>query len=347
MTAGILGIGTAVPVGTMTQDEAADLVSAFGDEGGRAAGVRALFRRAGVAQRSSVLVDGNGNLTRFYAAGGAPGPAAGERMDIYATHAGLLAAEACTAALAEAGLDAGTIRHLVTVSCTGFAAPGVDLALIDALGLSAGVSRTNIGFMGCHAAVNALRVAKSLAETGGRVLVCCVELCTLHLGGGGSDGRVPSALFGDGAAAVVVGEDGDGGRAIRSTASVIIPDSRDLMSWRVGDHGFEMTLSPRVPDVLAAFVPEWLDGWLGAARGRIAGWAIHPGGPRVLSVLGAAIGASAGDLGESRRVLREHGNMSSATLLFIIDGLLRSGQAGPIVGLAFGPGLGGEGVLIG
>lgn len=345
MTASILGIGTAVPAGTMTQDEAADLVSAFGDEGSRARGVRALFRRAGVERRSSVLVDGNGNLTRFYAAGGAPGPAAGERMDIYEAHAGLLAAEACAAALA--GVDAGTIRHLVTVSCTGFAAPGVDLALIDALGLSAGVSRTNIGFMGCHAAVNALRVAKSLAETGGRVLVCCVELCTLHLGGGGGDGRVPSALFGDGAAAVVVGDDSDGGVAIRSTASVIIPDSRDLMSWRVGDHGFEMTLSPRVPDVLAAFVPAWLDGWLGAERGRIAGWAIHPGGPRVLSVLGGAIGASEEDLEVSRRVLREHGNMSSATLLFIIDALLRAGQTGPIVGLAFGPGLGGEGVLVG
>jgi predicted naringenin-chalcone synthase len=348
MSVGVLGIGTAVPTGTMTQVEAADLVGAFGGETERRKGVRALFRRAGVERRNSVLARENG-LSWFYEPQGSPGATIEARMSVYRDHAGTLAARACVRALAQAEVAAGSIAHVVTVSCTGFAAPGVDLFLMDQLGLRADVTRTNIGFMGCHAAVNALRVAKGLAHEGGRVLVCCVELCTLHLCGGGGEGRVPSALFGDGAAAVVVGEPGDGGRAIRSTASIVVPGTNDLMSWHVGDYGFAMHLSPRVPEVLAEFVPGWVDSWLGTlglTRGSVGAWAIHPGGPRVLGTLGRSLRLDEQSLDASREVLRLHGNMSSGTMLFIIDALMRDGARGPIVGLAFGPGLGGEGVVI-
>ena len=349
MSVGILGIGTAVPAGMMTQTEAADLVGAFGSETQRRDGVRALFRRAGVEQRASVLARGDG-LSWFYEPDGAPGATIEARMGVYRAHAGALAAQACVRALERAGASVDSIRHVVTVSCTGFAAPGVDLFLIETLGLSAEVTRTNIGFMGCHAAVNALRVAKGLADGGGRVLVCCVELCTLHLCGGGGNGRVPGALFGDGAAAVVVGESGDGGRAIHSTASVVVPGTADLMSWHVGDHGFGMYLSPKVPEVLAEFVPGWVDRWLaglGLSRQAVGSWAIHPGGPRVLGALGRGLGLGEESLAASREVLRTHGNMSSGTMLFIVEALLQGGATGPMVGLAFGPGLGGEGVLIG
>jgi predicted naringenin-chalcone synthase len=331
----------------MSQDVAAGLVTDFGAEPGRAAGMRALFRRAGVESRSSVLVDGAGTLGAFYDA--APGPATGARMDVYARAAGGLAARACAEAMARAESPPEAVRHVVTVSCTGFAAPGVDRDLIDALGLPADVTRTHIGFMGCHAAINALRVAAALSAGGERVLVCCVELCTLHLCGGGPGGRVASALFGDGAAAVVVGP-GGGGPGIRSTASVMVPGTRDLMSWRVGDHGFEMELSPRVPEVLAEVVPGWVDGWLGGlglSRDAVGGWAVHPGGPRVLTALSAALGLGEDALVVSREVLRDQGNRSSATMLFILDRMLRGGGPMPMVGLAFGPGLGGEAVLIG
>lgn len=353
MRVALLGIGTAVPEHDIAQAQAADLAEAHcvdADARSRRV-IGALYRRAGVERRGSVLADEHGVMA-FYRPGEAL-PSTGERMGLYARHATNLGARACRVALERAGTGAGSITHLVTVSCTGFAAPGVDLELIERLGLGPETRRTHIGFMGCHAAVNAIAVARAfaMADPGARVLVCCVELCSLHFDhDADAQGHVANALFADGAGAVVVGASDNGGVEIASVASVVLPDSKGMMSWHIGDRGFRMRLSPSVPAVLAACVPAWLDAWLmrdvGIGVAGVGSWAVHPGGPRVLSALGGALGLSDEAIEDSRAVLADHGNMSSPTLLFIIERLLGGDCPLPLVAMAFGPGLGGEALLL-
>ena len=298
------------------------------------------------------------------AASGDRGPTITQRMLRYPEEAVTLAASACGAALAEAALPPESVGQLVVVSCTGFSAPGVDIGLIDRLGLPADVGRTTVGFMGCHGAMNGLRVARSLAEaqTGPdrTVLMCCVELCSLHFQYGWDPQKVvANALFGDGAAAVVgkrLPENADElFPRVAAHGSVLLPDSRDAMTWLIRDHGFEMTLSPKVPDLIRQHLSGWLASWLekqGLDTRQIGGWAIHPGGPRVIAAVEEALRlpedlgpqGRAGDA--SRQILRTHGNMSSPTVLFILDRLRRSGTPRPWVALAFGPGLTIEACLI-
>jgi len=188
------------------------------------------------------------------------------------------------------------------------------------------------------------------ADPNARGLVCCIELCSLHFGPGRErSSAAADALFADGAAACVVSQQINAGSTIRSTRSVVIPDSEDDMSWRIGDEGFEMRLSARVPELLAAAAPPWIDRWLEQqeiTRSDIASWAIHPGGPRIVARLAESLGADQESVEASLGVLSDHGNMSSATVLFVLERLLRAGRTGPLVGMAFGPGLAGEAILI-
>jgi len=258
--------------------------------------------------------------------GNANGPTTAERMRAYAEHATPLAAQACSRALAAAQVEPAEITHLVTVSCSGFAAPGVDVQLFNELGLSAGVSRTHVGFMGCHGALNGLRVARAFVEAdpNARVLLCAVELCTLHHQyGWNPDQIVANALFADGSAAVVCVPAADDSHSDAmlsavSSASTIVPETEDLMSWRIGDNGFQMGLSARVPDVIRSELRPWMAGWLGKQ------------------------GIELDQVG----VLAEFGNMSSPTILFILDRLQRQNAPGPWVLLAFGPGLTIEAALV-
>jgi predicted naringenin-chalcone synthase len=282
-------------------------------------------------------------------------------MVAFEEHAPPLAAQAARAALGDAGIPPGDITHLVTVSCTGFFSPGVDAALIQGLSLRPTVERTHVGFMGCHGAVNGLRVAASLAGADplARVILCSVELCSLHLAySWDPQALVANALFSDGAAALVgVGEGawGETASAARSpwrvaaTGTFLFPDSADAMSWRIGDHGFRMTLSPSVPALIEAHVADWLRGWLaghGLTQDDVRTWAVHPGGPRVLGSVGSALGLPREAFDVSRGVLAEFGNMSSATLLFILERLRDAEAEGPVVALAFGPGLVAEVALL-
>src|SRR5262249_12520022 len=199
-------------------------------------------------------------------------------------------------AVARSGLPPGQLTHLVTVSCTGFHAPGADVELIRELGLSRDVQRTHVGYMGCHGALNGLRVAAAFAaaDPNARVLLCAVELCSLHYHYGWDPQRiVANALFSDGAAAVVAGgSGGDGTWRVDRTVSYMLPGSANAMSWKIGDHGFEMTLSRRVPDLIARHLRPWLEGWLsaeGLSVEAIGSWAVHPGGPRILSAVEEAL----------------------------------------------------------
>lgn len=354
-TACLLSIGTAVPERVITQDAVADMACRIAGQNGRERAIRAIYRRAGVSSRGSVLIGSDGVMSLFREKPGVSpdGPSTGERIGVYTASASELATRASDQAIERSGVHASEITHLVTVSCTGFEAPGVDCALIERLGLPARVRRTHVGFMGCHGAINGLAAAKAYAESdpGACVLVCCVELCTLHFQyADDASVAVANALFADGAAAAVVRAHGAGGApAIRGVESVILPGTRDCMTWRIGDRGFVMTLSSRVPDVLASSVPAWVRGWLemrGLGVEDVRSWAVHPGGPRVVSSVAEGLGLDPASVAASRDVLREHGNMSSPTVLFIVERLLRDGGGLPLVAMAFGPGLAGEAVLL-
>jgi predicted naringenin-chalcone synthase len=241
----------------------------------------------------------------------------------------------------------------VTVSCSGFVAPGFDLDLIRDLPLSPGTARTHVGFMGCHGALNGLRVARAFVEADplSRVLLCAAELCSLHYDYRTETARIlANALFADGAAALVATGAAPGADAQLdagpwrhvASGSAVLPGSAEAMTWSIGDHGFEMGLSPRVPDVIAAHLRPWLEEWLaahGLALEGVASWAIHPGGPRILDVVESCLRLPPDAATESRRVLEECGNMSSPTVLFILDRLRRQGAPRPCVALGFGPGL--------
>jgi len=366
----ILGIGTAVPPLAIAQEAAAETAAALcGLTEKQRRLLPILYRQSGVRKRHSVVLDdeSQGRVAEqsFYksAETTSQGPSTADRMRVYGDSATPLAAEACRRALAASRVDSGEITHLVTVSCSGFCAPGVDVQLIRELGLPAGTARTHVGFMGCHGALNGLRVARAFtdADPNARVLMCAVELCTLHHQYGWNPEQiVANSLFADGAAAAVCSgktENADeNGEALSKTVldalastSAVIPETEDLMSWRVGNHGFEMGLSPRVPEVIRTTLPAWMREWL-AGQGfgieQIGEWAIHPGGPRILQACVDALELPPDAVGTSKAVLSEFGNMSSPTVLFILERLMQQSASGPWVLLAFGPGLTIEAALV-
>lgn len=357
MSLTIQGLGTALPPERITQVDAADIAAEMAlpsqiPSPGQRRLLETLHRRSGVASRHSVLLHPAGSDPRqtFF---GATSPGTAERMRRYALEAPPLALRAVQAALAQSRLPAERITHLVTVSCSGFHAPGVDLALMAALPLNAGVARTHVGFMGCHGALNGLRVAAGFtgAQPEACVLLCAVELCSLHLQYGWDAERiVANALFADGAAALVATGEPPQQRApataplgrLIASGSLLVPASTEAMSWGIGDHGFAMGLSPQVPDLIGEHLRPWLEDWLAGhnlSLDAIGSWAVHPGGPRILSAVTKGLGLDPGLIEPSRSVLRDYGNMSSPTLLFILERLRRSGAAGPCLAMAFGPGL--------
>jgi predicted naringenin-chalcone synthase len=360
MSLTIHGLGTALPPHRLAQGDAATIAArvALLDQEPSPSERRlleTLHRRSGVAMRHIVLDDNlpgtnSGHDQSFF---GTTSPSTGERMRRYTQEAPPLALRAVRAALEKAQCPPERITHLVTVSCTGFHAPGVDLALMAALPLPASVARTHVGFMGCHAALNGLRVAAGFtgADPEACVLLCAVELCSLHLQYGWETERiVANALFGDGAAALVASGEGPaaavdtapGIRQLVASGSLLVPASTEAMSWAIEDHGFVMGLSPQVPDLIGAHLRPWLEGWLADHQltlESIGSWAVHPGGPRILSAVTETLGLDPALIEPSRSVLRDCGNMSSPTLLFILERLRRSGAPGPCLAMAFGPGL--------
>jgi predicted naringenin-chalcone synthase len=350
-------LGTAVPAHAISQTRAASLAKAFGDYTARQAKLLdVLYQRSRVHTRGSVLLEpgSDGVQQAFFPASGHAndrGPTTRERLERYAEDAPPLALAASDRALDAAKTRPGDITHLVTVSCTGFAAPGVDVRLIKDLGLPQTVERTHVGFMGCHGALNGLRVATAFAlDPRARVLVCAVELCSLHVRyGWHEDGLVANALFADGAAACVVSSGPEPGFWVRATGSCLVPDSEDAMGWRIGDHGFEMRLDSSVPGLIARHLRPWLAAWLercGLTIDGVGSWAIHPGGPRIIRSVVDGLGLPEAAAEVSRAVLAEHGNMSSPTVLFILKRLQQLRAPGPVVALAFGPGLTAEAALL-
>ncbi|MCH7686894.1 MAG: type III polyketide synthase [Planctomycetes bacterium] len=354
MSFSILGLGTAVPPNCVSQEDALEMSTELICEDTRQQRLlRTLFRKSGVENRHTVIPWKTGYAWKRDSG---RGPTTAERMRLYTEHAAPLARRAAAKALEEAEIDHRNVTHLITVSCTGFDAPGVDVDLIQSLGLRPTTQRVHVGYMGCHGVINALRVARGLAasEPNACILLCAVELCSLHYRLTWDDeGIKGNALFADGAAALV-GANRAPARStiwnVRGTGSCLIPDSVDEMSWRIGDHGFEMRLTSRVPALIEEHLNRWMSAWLdgfGQTIDTVGTWAVHPGGPKIVDAVENALCLPANACSMSRQVLRQLGNMSSPTVLFILDRLRRSEPALPIVALGFGPGLTAEAALLG
>ncbi len=358
----VYGIGTASPPCSIAQEHAAEVAQRFGcTTAEQQRQLKALYRLTRVKKRHSVLLESDSRdglprqsfMTPMQSADD-QGPTTSQRMARYEHDAPPLAAAAARAALADAGRSPRDVTHVVTVSCTGFAAPNVDVGLIRQLDLPWTVARTHVGFMGCHGALNGLRVAKAYADSqpDACVLVCAVELCSLHYQYGWNvDYLVANSIFADGAAALVGGGTppaADGAWTLSASGSSLLEDSAELMTWRIGNHGFEMSLSARVPGVIERELRPWLDLWLRAhdlSVDQIASWAVHPGGPRILESVALATGITRADYAISQEVLGEFGNMSSPTILFILDRLRRRQAPRPCLAVGFGPGLAVEAAL--
>jgi len=324
-----------------------------------------IFEKSQVQRRHSALLNASeGDLLErqdlFRPADGYPdgmGPSTAERMLRYEQIAIGMAEQACRDAFRTSHAQPADITHLVTASCTGFSAPGFDLQLIDTLKLKPTVARTHLGFMGCHAGLNCLRTARAYAasDPSAKVLVCTTELCGLHYQYAGSnDQKIANAIFADGAGAAIVshleatGEHADA-YEIAANGSYVLPGTSDLMTWKIGDHGFTMGLSEKIPATIETYLSSWLTGWLdshGLTPEMIAGWAVHPGGPQILNAFQAAMKLPASELQHSWDVLRENGNMSSSTIFFVLQRFQQAGAGSPLVAIGFGPGLTIEACLI-
>jgi alpha-pyrone synthase len=306
-----------------------------------------MAERSGIEHRFSALepdpaaerLDRGG----FYRSGGFPGTA--ERMRRFERDA-LPLAEAALAGLADQEWRRG-LSHLVVTCCTGFYAPGLDLQLAERFGLDPAIERTMVGFMGCNAAFTGLKLARHIvrSEPRARVLMLNLELCTLHLQETEELDRLLSYLiFADGCAASLVSAEPCGIELERFSAA-IVPESRAHIAWRIGDLGFDMHLSGEVPHAIARGLPPHLEALLGGRPAdAIELWAVHPGGRSVLDAVEQTIGLEPPALRASREILRRYGNMSSATVMFVLDELMR-GPAGSGCGMAFGPGLSIESML--
>lgn len=300
---------------------------------------------AATVERRGCVVD----LEAFYLSpNGEPArPTTEVRMRAFGPAARQLAARAARGALERAGTEGRVpVSTVVAVSCTGYAGPGLDAHVVEDLSLPASTHRLAIGHMGCYAALPALRTAAALTSSGtGPALVVCTELCSLHVQPARSTAdAVSQALFGDGAAAAVLSCEGPGLEVVDAATWTAWTDS-SRMTWEVGDQGFAMWLSPRVPALVAPIAERVVDELLaahGLRRAQVAHWVLHPGGPEIVERLGRRLAVPERDQERALGVLADGGNRSSATVLFVLEALLQEGMPSPgewVVALAFGTGL--------
>jgi predicted naringenin-chalcone synthase len=289
----------------------------------------------------------------------AEAPSTGQRMAMFRRMAPPLAVEAGRDALAQLGARferslpqvTASITHLILVTCTGFFAPGLDIAISDQLGLSPAVERIQIGFMGCSALFNAWRTAAAIVagSSEARVLIVCVEVCSIHIQPSlKREHLISASLFGDGAAACVIGRpsaDEPGLIGLLDFYSRIEPGTAREMTWEIGDHGFALHLSPQIPEHLARAAPPALR-QLFTEEERPELWAIHPGGRAIVDQLAETFDLAPEDTAAARRTLRRVGNLSSATMVFVLQDLLADLAQRPDrsesmdgVAMGFGPGL--------
>ncbi len=312
--------------------------------------LRFMYSQSGIAQRYSVLPD----YTRppqewkFYAPTEnlEPFPNLEQRMQVYHRQAPLLSVDAVRDCLNHTH-QPKAITHLITVSCTGMSAPGLDLQVVELMDFDKTIARTSVNFMGCYAAIHALKMADAIckAEKEAQVLIVCTELCTLHFQREATmDNMASSLLFGDGSAAALVMHDEAPvqGLTIGSFYSEIKPKGKRDMAWELSSSGFLMTLSGYIPELIEEDFAAMASRALAKENKEITDvthWCIHPGGKRILQAIHKSLGFTNGQLQASHDVLNEVGNLSSATILFVLKKHLQQKNVRNLFGAAFGPGL--------
>ncbi len=348
----LVDIATASPPYVVSQaTAAAELKRRMGGTPAVGRIIDAAAARSGIATRRIVIEDAEPAAGKqFYAATSeGPHPGTAQRMDLYREWSGRLAVEATSDLLARTGTPPASVDRLITISCTGFSAPNFDQQIITRLGLPPTIHRTHIGFMGCAAAIvgmtSALEAGREPKQT---ILLVAVELCSLHVQMEPTrDNILANMLFADGCAAALFSSDQARIAKARllSTDSLLFENSSDMMGWEIGDSGFQMILSTRLPEVISECAVPAVRKILAKRNlspDQISHWALHPGGRAILDALQGGLGLSEGQVAASRAVLNRLGNMSSVSILFVIKEVLLSSVIRPgemFCAIAFGPGL--------
>lgn len=347
----ITAIGTANPSHKYRQSALADfMVRAMQLPNEEERKLRAIFKLSGIETRHSVIADyGKENNFEFFESTASNSlPTTRRRLEVFRKHAVALSVSAIRACLAQRLINTNSITHLLVVSCTGMYAPGLDIDLVNKLGLATSVQRTSINFMGCYAAFNAIKLAHSICTSEeARVLIVCTELCSLHFQNQiNEDNFLANALFADGAAALLMESTPQQGINLRPAAfrCNLNPAGDQDMTWMVGDFGFEMKLSGYVPalikDGIGALTASLLQH---QPIDEISYFAIHPGGRRILEAIEETLKISRKVNEHSYSVLRDFGNMSSPTVIFVLQRIMNQLNSNDhkkkILSFAFGPGL--------
>lgn len=349
----ITAIGTANPPHRFSQSKIAEfMLRAMKLNNGDARKLRTVFRASGIDFRHSVIEDyGRSQDFTFYpdTKDLEPFPTTQKRLEVFRSHAAELSISAVHNMIERYGMKVSDVTHLIVVCCTGMYAPGLDIDLVRALGLSSNVQRTAINFMGCHAAFNAIRIADAWcnSKADAKVLIVCTELCSLHFQRPATDDNIlANALFADGSAALLMDNRGDGALRLRINQfdSVLATEGVDDMAWTIGDLGFEMRLSAYVPDLIRKGIRTMMLTKSESVKTSDIGYfAIHPGGRRILEVMEEELGITREQNRFSYEVLRNYGNMSSPTVLFVLKGIVDhlngNGHGEHVLAAAFGPGL--------
>lgn len=323
--------------------------------------LNAIFRSSGISHRYSVLTDyGKEKDFSFYpnTKNFEPFPSTGLRLQEYQKYAPDLCIAAIKDCLAkQPGIDIRTITHLIVVSCTGMYAPGLDVDLVEKLGLRHDIQRISINFMGCYAAFNGIKVGDAFckADPQASVLIVCVELCSIHFQKQATeDNMLANALFADGAAAILMqGNPTAGINLVPEVFHNSLSFSKDpQMAWSVGNLGFEMKLTSYIPEIIQGGIKKLTDEMLRKIKrnfSTIKHFAIHPGGKKILEVIEKELGLSKNNNRHAYAVLNKYGNMSSPTVLFVLYFLLKEStlqhEGESILSFAFGPGLTMESIL--
>ncbi|WP_336515347.1 type III polyketide synthase [Pollutibacter soli] len=349
----IISIGTAVPQFRHEQEDIMHFmktVYALPDTEYRK--LKYLYHHSGIDTRYSVVGDYSRpmNEWKFYPRSEnlEPFPNIEGRMQWFNRYAAPLSVDAIRKCLEQRSEK--EITHLITVSCTGMSAPGLDLQIMELMDLPRNIQRTSVNFMGCYAAIHAMKMADAICRSDihATVLIVCTELCTLHFQKGATfDNIASSLLFADGSAAILICPDDVPvkGLKIENFYAEIVPKGKKDMSWELSSSGFVMSLSNYVPDLINDDIAPLMQRALeksGITENEITHWCIHPGGKRILEAVQNGLGLESGQLDASYRILRHFGNMSSASILFVLKEIMQHvqhGESNRIFGLAFGPGL--------
>jgi predicted naringenin-chalcone synthase len=356
MPAFIHHIATEVPEFSYSQEMACRRMQGWARSNRTRRILEMVYERSGIQKRHSVSGDfqceTGGPLFATLPDGSLAAPGTAERNVLYASASREMSVKLAARALQECGaFSKEDVTHVIFASCTGFANPGPDYHIVRGLGLRESVQRYTLGFMGCYAAFPALRMASTICEANpdAVVLVMCLEFCSLHLQVSDEpDSIVANSLFADGAAcALVSARPPTPGRAAYQLSgfhSALIPSSESHMAWEIGNQGFNMALSSYVPDLIGANVRTLIEDTLrqrGLSRDDVNQWAVHPGGRAILDKVQASLALDPAALDIPRQVLRDYGNMSSATILFVLKEMLAAKETSGActLGMAFGPGL--------